>query len=134
MTTKSETFVLSRVMIFCHKQFKTQRSPFVEGGSRTLPPRPLGMRLLASAGCEKVYVFVEDAGRRCGRRGQRSHFRLEDAKSIIQVKKKNYIHLLDLRLPGKCAGGVHVFQGVFQRLPTKRGSVRDIAIPSNAFF
>ena len=32
--------------------------------------------------------------------------------------KKNYIHLLDLRLPGKCAGGVHVFQGVFQRLPT----------------
>ena len=41
---------------------------------------------------------------------------------------------MDLRLPRKCAGGVHVFQSVFQRLPTKHGSVRDIAIPSNAFF
>ena len=91
------------------------------------------MRALAFGRCEKACVFVEDVGRRCGRRGQRSHFRLEDANSIIQIKKKNYIHLLNLRLPRNGAGGVHVFQGVFQRLPTKRGSVRDIAIPSNAF-
>ena len=46
------------------------------------------MRALVVEGWKKACVFVEDAGRRCGRRGQRSHFRLEDAKSIIQVKKK----------------------------------------------
>ena len=83
---------------------------------------------------KKACVFVEDAGRRCGRRGQRSHFRLEDAKSIIQVKKKSYIHLLDLRLPGKCVGGVHVFQGVFQRLPTEHEGFRNVATSCNTFF
>ena len=60
----------------------------MEGESRTLRLRPLGVRLLAFGRCEKGCVFVEDVGRRCGRRGQRSQFRLEDADSIIQIKKK----------------------------------------------
>ena len=33
--------------------------------------------------------------------------------------KKYIIQLLDLRLPGKCSRGVHVFHSVFQRLPQK---------------
>ena len=62
----------------------------MDQGSQTFPPTPLGMRAPSFGVCEKACVFAEDAGRRCGRRGQRSHFRLEDANSIIQIKKKLY--------------------------------------------
>ena len=57
-------------------------------------------------------------------------------KTQIQLfkLKKIYIHLKDLRLPRNCAGGVHVFQGVFQRLPMKHGRFRYIATPPDTFF
>ena len=68
---------------------------------------------------KKSGVFVEDAGRHWGRRAHRSRFRLEDTESLFQVKNKNIFQLMDLRLPGKRSGGVHVFHSVFQRLPQK---------------
>ena len=68
---------------------------------------------------ENASVFVEDAGRHRGRRAHRSRFRLEDTESLFQVKNKNIFQLMDLRLPGKRSGGVHVFHSVFQRLPQK---------------
>ena len=60
---------------------------------------------------------------------------LEDAEEDVDTSRifawktlnhyfeiKTYIiQLMDLRLPGKCSRGVHIFHRVFQRLPQKHG-------------
>ena len=46
-------------------------------------------------------------------------FSLGRRRIVIPIKKKNIFQLIDLRLPGKRSGGVHVFHSVFQRLPQK---------------
>ena len=46
-------------------------------------------------------------------------FSLGRRRIVIPIKKKYIFQLIDLRLPGKRSGGVHVFHSVFQRLPQK---------------
>ena len=95
----------------------------MDQGSRTFPPTPLGMRAPSFGVCEKACVFAEDAGRRCGRRGQRSHFRLEDANSIIQIRKKIiFIYWI-------C-----VFQGIAREVSTSSRVSSSVFLPNTGVF
>ena len=92
---------------------------------------PSAEKLLARAkACPKCLCFP---GRRPGRRAHLPRKSLEDVNPFRKFKRSNFFSY-NLRLPGFCVGGVHVFQDGFRTSSTETHEfgTRETPVPRNS--